>query len=28
VIYNPGTCSIAYMINRVAPIEYKVELIS
>lgn len=28
VIYNPGTCSIAYMINQVAPIEYKVELIS
>ncbi len=26
-IYNPGTCSIAYMINRVAPIEYRVEVI-
>jgi len=26
-IYDPGTCSIAYMINKVAPIEYKVELI-
>jgi len=27
-IYDPGTCSIAYMINQVAPIEYKVELIT
>ncbi|ADC88901.1 OsmC family protein [Thermocrinis albus DSM 14484] len=26
-IYNPGTCSIAYMIHQVAPIEYRVELI-
>ncbi len=26
-IYNPGTCSIAYMINRVAPIEYRLEVI-
>ncbi|RMH08295.1 MAG: OsmC family peroxiredoxin [Aquificota bacterium] len=26
-IYNPGTCSIAYMVNKVAPIEYKVELL-
>ena len=25
-IYDPGTCSIAYMINKVAPIEYKVEI--
>ncbi|MCS7196101.1 MAG: OsmC family protein [Aquificaceae bacterium] len=26
-IYNPGTCSIAYMINKVAPIEYRIELL-
>jgi len=26
-IYDPGTCSIAYMINQVAPIEYRVELL-
>ncbi|MFN3813377.1 MAG: OsmC family protein [Aquificaceae bacterium] len=26
-IYNPGTCSIAYMINKIAPIEYKIELL-
>lgn len=26
-IYDPGTCSIAYMINKVAPIEYKIELL-
>ncbi len=24
VIYEPGTCSVAYMINKVAPIEFKV----
>jgi len=27
VIYNPGTCSIAYMVNQIAPIEYKVEIL-
>ncbi len=27
-IYDPGTCSIAYMVNKVAPIEYKIELVS
>jgi putative redox protein len=26
-IFNPGTCSIAYMINKVAPIEYKIEIV-
>ena len=26
-IYDPGTCSIAHMINKVAPIEYKIELL-
>jgi putative redox protein len=26
-IFDPGTCSIAYMINKVAPIEYKIEIV-
>jgi len=26
-IYDPGTCSIAYMINKIAPIEYRIELL-
>ena len=26
-IYEPGTCSIAYMINQIAPIEYKIQLV-
>ncbi|RMH80011.1 MAG: OsmC family peroxiredoxin [Acidobacteria bacterium] len=26
-IYNPGTCSIAYMVNKVAPIEYQVQIV-
>lgn len=25
-IFDPGTCSIAYMINQIAPIEYSIEL--
>ncbi|MCI4459184.1 MAG: OsmC family protein [Thermocrinis sp.] len=26
-IFDPGTCSVAYMINKVAPIEYKIEIV-
>jgi putative redox protein len=26
-IFDPGTCSIAYMINKVAPIEYKIDIV-
>ncbi len=26
-IYEPGTCSIAYMINKVAPIEFNIEIL-